>query len=315
MLMTVARALLPVFFVIALGYWAGKAHLIDNQNVSSLNSLVMRFALPISLFTSVAATSRAAIARNWTLAVMLAVVMLIVFAIAELLERRVYRLKPADAAVQALTVALPNYASVGLPLFAAVYGPGGDLAVAVAIAIGSITVSPLTLALLENAQHSGEDGSAARRFGGALGRSVRKPIFVGPMLGLIWSLVGLPMPGLLSVTFKEIGGIAAGAALFLTGLIVSAQKVRISAHVLVSTVVTAVVKPLIGVLLVWAFHVPQPYASQSLLLLTIPSGFFGILFGLDAKSRPAVAGSTLFVSSVVSIATLWAAIALFAPMG
>lgn len=312
MLMTVARALLPVFFVIALGYWAGKAHLIDNQNVSSLNSLVMRFALPISLFTSVAATSRAAIARNWTLAVMLAVVMLIVFVIAELLERRVYRLKPADAAVQALTVALPNYASVGLPLFAAVYGPGGDLAVAVAIAIGSITVSPLTLALLENAQHSGDDGgSAARRFGGALERSVRKPIFVGPVLGLIWSLVGLPMPGLLSVTFKEIGGIAAGAALFLTGLIVSAQKVRISAHVLVSTVVTAVVKPAIGVLLVWAFHVPQPYASQSLLLLTIPSGFFGILFGLDAKSRPAVAGSTLFVSSVVSIATLWAAIALF----
>ena len=50
----------------------------------------------------------------------------------------------ADASLQALTIAFPNLAGVGLPIVAAVLGPTGTVPVAVALASGSILISPLT---------------------------------------------------------------------------------------------------------------------------------------------------------------------------
>jgi predicted permease len=51
------------------------------------------------------------------------------------------------------------------------------------------------------------------------------------------------------------------------------------------------------------------------LLLCIPAGFFGLVFGANYGTRPAEAGSTLVISSLLSMATLAIAIALVAPHG
>lgn len=46
---TVLLALAPIFFVLALGYAAGRLGVFDNGLVDSLNTLVMDFALPASV--------------------------------------------------------------------------------------------------------------------------------------------------------------------------------------------------------------------------------------------------------------------------
>ena len=48
----ILMALTPVFFVMALGYVAGRWRIIDNHHVSGLNALVMNFAVPASLFVA-----------------------------------------------------------------------------------------------------------------------------------------------------------------------------------------------------------------------------------------------------------------------
>jgi hypothetical protein len=50
-----------------------------------------------------------------------------VYAGTEVLQRRVYRLTQAESAVQAITVAFPNWAAVGLPLLGSVLGPSAVL--------------------------------------------------------------------------------------------------------------------------------------------------------------------------------------------
>jgi predicted permease len=40
----IAEALVPVFFVMFLGYLAGARRIVDNRHVASLNVLVMTFA-------------------------------------------------------------------------------------------------------------------------------------------------------------------------------------------------------------------------------------------------------------------------------
>ena len=113
----------PVFFVMGLGYFAGRRRLVDNTNVANLNVLVMTFALPAALFTAISRTPQKVIIENGKLMLVLTFAMLVIFAVELVLQYRVFRIEPGKSAVQTLTVALPNYASVGLPLLGSVYGP------------------------------------------------------------------------------------------------------------------------------------------------------------------------------------------------
>jgi predicted permease len=56
-----ADALVPIFAGLLLGYFAGLWHRMDNQNVRTLISFVMSFAIPCSLFLAIASTPRAAL--------------------------------------------------------------------------------------------------------------------------------------------------------------------------------------------------------------------------------------------------------------
>ena len=62
-------SIVPVFFVMALGYLAGWTRDIDNHHVAELNALVMDFALPASLFVAMVQTPRAQLQQQSSLMV------------------------------------------------------------------------------------------------------------------------------------------------------------------------------------------------------------------------------------------------------
>lgn len=172
----IATALLPVFFALALGFGAGLRGYVDNRNVSSINKLVMDFAIPASLFVSISSTDRSDITAHAGYIVVTVVALAAVYAVTLVLQQKAFGLQKAEAAVQALTVAFPNYASIGLPLSAAVVGARGAIAVAIGLAVGAVTIVPFSLALLEDSKLGpNAPGSTLSRFGGALGKSVRRP--------------------------------------------------------------------------------------------------------------------------------------------
>src|SRR5947209_18386279 len=53
--------LLPVLFVMGLGFCAGYARQFDRDQVQGLNELVLEFALPASLFVVIVTTSRSSL--------------------------------------------------------------------------------------------------------------------------------------------------------------------------------------------------------------------------------------------------------------
>src|SRR5260221_6958336 len=145
----ILMALAPIFFVMALGFVAGRMRAIENHHVDALNALVMNFALPASLFVATASAPRSEMIAQGPLFAILGAVMLLLYLMWYLFQRPVSRTSKAEASLQALTVAFPNLAGVGLPIVSALLGPTETVPVAVALAAGSILVSPLTLLLLE----------------------------------------------------------------------------------------------------------------------------------------------------------------------
>ncbi len=307
----ILMALAPVFFVMALGYGAGRFRFVDNRQVASLNSFVMSFALPASIFVATASAPRSEMLAQGPLFLVIGAVMLLLYCAWYLAIPG----SKADASLQALTIAFPNLAGVGLPIASAVLGPGGVVPVAVALSAGSLLVSPLTLILVE--MHAGRDEVAAEapRAGivRALRRALTKPVVLAPALGIVLSLSDVGIWPAAGASLELIGSAAAGVALFLTGLVLSAQSFRLDWRVVGATVLGDVIRPALAAAIVLTLPIPTDMARVAILLAAIPSGFFGILFAVDYRLDSTAAGSMVIASSLFSIVTLAVVIAVFFP--
>src|ERR1700678_3520004 len=184
MVKILADPLGPIFAGLLLGYIAGLRGVLDNQNVRNLIVFVMSFAVPCSMFLSIAQTPRATLGEQTGAALVLAIVYFVLFAVTFVWARSSEKLPASDSSVLALTISFPNSAAVGLPLLAAVYGAKSLDTVATSIALGSVTVSAIPLALREEGRSTPGKGFSSRQIALSLLRSVKKPIVWAPLVGL-----------------------------------------------------------------------------------------------------------------------------------
>jgi malonate transporter len=297
-----ADALVPIFAGLLLGYIAGLNRAMDNVNVKTLITFVMSFAIPCSLFLAVARTPREALREQAPAALVLAIAYVLLYAVSFLWGRSWEHLPPADNSVLALTLGFPNTAAVGLPLLASVFGPRATVTVATSIAIGSITISPLTLAILE-ASRSGR-GLALKSMGLSLIRSCKKAIVWAPLLGLAFSVAGLKLPSFMNRSLTVMGSAADGSALVLTGLVVSAQKFKLGGNVFIAVLLKNAIQPALALGFAMLIHLSVEEMRYVTLIGAIPCGFFGVVFGKDFDSNPNLASSGLIASYVIGVGTL-----------
>ena len=159
-----------------LGYVGGWTRDIDNKQVGELNALVMDFALPAAIFGAVAQQSRAALLDQIPLAVNLSISMLLLYVVTYSMARKMFHASPTEASAQALTTSSPNFGAAGLPLVGALFGAHYLVAVAVALAVTGLVLSPLTLIILERSA-----GTAHKQgIGRALLSAYKKPIVLTP---------------------------------------------------------------------------------------------------------------------------------------
>ena len=301
---TITRALAPVFFVLGLGYLAGARKLVDNQNTSALTVTLMNFALPAALFTALARTPRSILFQQNRLVLALALVLTVVYAITWCIERYWLRLTGGTAAVQSLTASFPNFVAVGLPLMQSVFGGESVVTVAAGIAVGAIVVSPVTLVILERETEKARKMSTAKRLCYAVLQSCKKPVIWAPFAGFSVSVIGFQLPDLASRMLMLIGQSTAGIALFLTGLILSAQPFRMDRNAFLGVFLKNCFQPALMFVIVASLGLSGAVAREAVVLSAVPAGFFGTVFGARYGVASIEASSTLIASTFFAIITL-----------
>jgi malonate transporter len=304
MIKILADALVPIFAGLLLGYIAGLRGVLDNQNVRNLIVFVMSFAVPCSMFLSIAQTPRATLGEQTGAALVLAIVYFVLFAVTFFSARSSEKLPASDSSVLALTISFPNSAAVGLPLLAAVYGAKSLDTVATSIALGSVTVSAITLAILEAGQDKSGKGFSSRQIALSLLRSVKKPIVWAPLVGLVFSCAGLHLPSYMGASLAVLGSAASGSALVLTGLVVSSQKFEFGGNTLFTVFLKNALQPGLALGIAMLLHLSLSQTRYVTLISAIPCGFFGLVFGKGFDSSPKLASSGLIASYVIGVATL-----------
>jgi malonate transporter len=303
LLTVLLNALVPIFVGLLLGYVAGRRGLIDNKDVRSLIALVMDIAVPCALVSIIIETPLALLQNQATTAIAIALVFIGLYAACYFWARRSLHMSIADSSVLALTIGFPNPA-VALPLLSATFGAHAAVPAALSVAIGSITVSPVTLALLEAQRNSNGGAISLRTLLGSLPRAAVRPVVWATLLALACVALKLNFPSYLRGTLLMLGNAAAGSALILTGVVVSAHRFRFERSVLIASLAKLLLQPILALGVTTLLHMSHHQIRDVMVISAIPGGFFGLVFGSSFKATPEVASSSLIASDALGWITL-----------
>lgn len=310
MLLTSFSVLLPVLFVILLGYWAGRSHRFDADQVRGINSVVLDFAFPALMFVGISSTSRGEMLAEMPFLLSLFIGFAGFYVTAFLIGRRFLGHGLGAAALLACSVSFPSVAFMGIPIFEHLFGRASLLSVSAANALGILIVVPATVVLLEIDAHRAKlaDTSAAPAgndgvIKSALMSSFQKPVVWAPLLAFLLVIVDLRVPAEFESMLKLIGATTSGVALFASGLVSAAFKIKIDLEVIGNVTAKMVLQPLCVAAMVSIVGVSGPLAHEAILICALPTAVFPSLLAPRYDVYVSECASTLILTTIVMIAT------------
>jgi len=307
MIVAAITLLLPILFVMGLGYAAGRAKKFNAEQVMGLNELVLAYALPALMFVGTVTTTRTRLLAEaaYLLGVFLATIGL--FAAAVLVSVFVLRHSLGEAAIQANLVTFPSVAFFGVPIFAGLFGSASIVTIATATVVSCGILVPLTVVLLEtHQQRSTPDAekTASNALMHSLLNSAREPMVWAPLLGMSLVLADIAVPQEIDKMLKLLGSATSGTSLFLAGLIVATYRIQINVEILGNVLVKMIGQPALMVLLVAAFGIRNPLGQEAIVLCAIPTSVVAPLLGSRYHVYETEAASTLVLATLTMIVTL-----------
>jgi malonate transporter and related proteins len=301
-------ALTPVFFVLALGYLAGKRNVFDADQSAGLSKLALTFALPASLFVSMTDIRKDLLLEQGRLVLALILSHAGLFVVAWLLLRLVRSLGGTASIIYALMLATSATPVFGLAVLGPLLGPTSGGAVGlVALAI-NLTVPPAVILLEMDAATKHQQGTTNPSKSSAvvtgLNAGMKSPLLWAPILGIAVVLAGIHLPAVVASCFELIGSATSGVAVFAVGLVLAAHPVRFSPTVLLGSLARVTVQSAVLFALLRLLHVISPFAREALVCCSFPLATVVVLFAARYKAVESEAASMLLISTLALAITV-----------
>jgi len=295
-------ALLPVFFVLALGYLAGKRHSFDADQAAGLSKLALTFALPASLFVGMTQIPRELLLQQGRLVLALILVHTGLFLVAWVLLGFFKPLHGTPAIIYALMLSTSATPVFGLAVLQPILGPTSAGAVGlVALAINLVVPPAVVLLEMDAAAKSGHglaDRAKPNPVLTGLASGLKSPLLWGPILGITLVLAGLHLPAILAGCFELIGSATSGVAVFAVGLVLAAHPVRTSPAVLIGSLGRVTLQAAALFVLLHALQVVSPFGREALVCCSFPLATVVVLFAAKYKAVESEAASMLLTSTL-----------------
>jgi malonate transporter and related proteins len=327
--------LIPVFFVLLLGYFAGRAKKFDADQVAGINELVLDFALPASLFIRIVSSSRTEIAQRLSFVLVSLAALLGIYVLGLVVSKILFRLTIGKSALFALGAAFPSAAFFGPSILSVMFGEKSGVTISFIIIIANLLLVPISLVLLEadrTLQQAYTHGRTVQQVCTSwrtaqkictrvmdtiyvkdetremtiliihsVSKAVKAPYVWAPGMGLIFVLLGIHISPLISSMLNLIGQTTSGLALFGSGLILAAHSVRLNWVIFVNAVLKSVVQPSLMLVLVLIFGLRNPMASEWTVTVAMPTAVIVPIIASRYKTYQFEAGSVMVLTSVLLI--------------
>jgi len=139
---------------------------------------------------------------------------------------------------------------------------------------------------------------------------LREPKVWIPFLGAALVVGDVGVPQAIIDSLYLIGGATTGLSLFIVGLIISEEKIRLNVSVALDVVLKNLVHPAAMLTTVVAFGVTGVLAREAILLAAIPSAVITSMFAEDYRTLASESSTAVLATRVAAFATIPIVIAL-----
>lgn len=288
--------LIPIIVVMLIGYAAGKANAFEEGQARIFNKLVLDFALPAALFTSIVRADREMLVQNATLTIISFVGLVALFMVSYFTIQWFFKRTKAEAAVCALIAGSPTIGFLGYAVLDPLYGTGvetGLVIAIVAIVVNAVTM-PIGLYLLNAGNNDKSADGAAHS--NALLSAVKEPVVWVPVLAVLFVLVGIRVPAQIDPTFALLAKANSSVAVFAAGLTLSAYKIELDGEVAYNTFFKLILMPGVFFLAGWACGLDAHILQMLVLCVALPPAFSGIIISSRFQVYTRTGTSSLAVS-------------------
>lgn len=292
------EVVLPLFLMLALGYFLRRISMVDDGSLRIMNNLVFRVFLPVLLFINVYHTDIGTVMNPRLILFAAACVagsFLLLFFLVPLFEKDNCR-----RGVLIQGIFRSNFILFGLPVTIALCGEENSGVTSMVIAV----IIPLFNILAVFALEYFRGGRF--RSGKALRGIVTNPLIIASLLGVLMLASGWKLPAVMEKTAEDIAGVATPLALVVLGGSFEFSSVhgrgrQVGAGVLGRLVaVPAVCLPIAAVL---GFRGPEMVALMALLASPTAVSSFTMAQQMDGDAE--LAGQLVVFGSLFSILTIF----------
>jgi malonate transporter and related proteins len=306
-------ALLPVFFVMALGYMAGKRNTFDADQAAGLSRLALGFALPASLFVSMADIRKDLLLQQGPLVLALLLAHVGLFLVSWLVLRRIESLRGAPSIIFALLISTSATPVFGIAVLQPLLGDTSTGTVGlVALAINLVMPIAIILLEIESASASGSKASRRTQVLTGLKTGLQSPLLWAPVFGILLVLAGIHLPKEIASALEMIGSATSGVAVFTVGLTLAAHAFHFSKVVILGALARITVQTSVLFALLHLLNVQGPFAREALVCCSFPLATAVVLFAAKYKAMGAESASMLLLSTLSLVLTVPITLALSA---
>lgn len=307
----VFAVIVPIFFLLALGYLSVKLQLLTKEQVDAIGAFVIKIALPALFFQSLPSKDLGEIWYPEYFFIYTGVTF-ILYISAFFIVSQYFKNNHSQSSVLSLGAAMSNTGLIGTAVLSLLMGHQAMTYTSLVVIIESVLLIPAVLILAELGTRQKANVAVIVR--STLLTLLKNPLFMGVMLGITCAVFQIHIPERLDQVLLLLGQTASPLALFsIGGGIVGLTLKYVNVQSWYLVISSNLIMPLLMFLgLTYLTDVSQEmvYAGTIIAALPMPTifGMLGQAYGLNEKTLTPLLMSTIlgFVVTSILISVWWA---------
>jgi len=311
--MEAVSLVLPIFGVIALGYFAARSGFLSEAAVDGIDKYAFNFAITALLFRALANTELPA-TLPWGLWLSYYGGVFVVWAVGGFAARFVLQRSPADSVIIGFGGGFSNTVMLGIPIILTAYGEEAGVPLFFILAFHGLTIFTVATFLLETTRpRDGVPLTTVEILKESFLGLAKNPVILALGSGIAFGQTGLTIPGPIDATLEMLARTGIPCALFVLGATLVRYEMRrsIGAASLIACLKLVLHPIVVFILASFVFDLPPLWLKVAVTMAAMPTGVFCFILASRYQAAPGAASSAILMATGFSLVTLTVVLNLF----
>lgn len=302
------NAVFPFLFYLGFGFLTQKIGLVDESFLNKLNTVVFRCFFPFLMFWNLYNVEDGLQVDGRFLSITIGSLVLLIALLCLSVPRIVKERSRQSVIIQAIYRS--NFVLFGIPMAGSLCGSKGAALATVTVAIAVPIYNAFAVILFE--YYRGGDVKPLK----LLRDIVTNPLILGAIVGLLFLLLGIRLPSALEKPVSEFSGLTTPLALFVLGGTLRFNSMKAHRRYLwPATAIKLLLLPLLATAISLAMHFSSAEMVVFLIMSGAPVAVSSFTMAANMGGDGELAGEFVFLSTVLSLFTLFGFIAAYHSLG